>query len=655
MDALHFPAVANLFPVNDVKFPSYEHSRSQISQTSNVKREGILRSIDGCFIDGKARRVSSIVLLCGLPGSGKTRVARDVLEQHTSEGRLAYWFDASSQNILDTGFLRFAEGSGLLPSQSMSDMQARDIQGKILKFLVHLEMPWTLVFDNYDIAEEPEGYDISKYIPRGGLGWIIITSRNRAVSQAVTLPCQEVILEKMNDEESTKLFMNYAGYQDGCSISKYESGLICTVASKLAGALPLAVAQAGSYVRCMKQGQSMIGKMEQYIDAFHQHQDILLGGRNAKFIREYGKSVLSTLKMSFDLIEEKDVLAAKVLLLCAFFHHNEIKIDWFRKACAARLRFPKSGIDLHLKGYTWFGQLIKPLRDGSWDSILMDECLELLANYALIQYDVDNETFSIHPLVHAWTLTHQTSAMVDAIELQARLALAILVESIPDPDSADGIGQVRVLSRIDLNRHLEHWIKVAQANTDLLTIISSNPMSGYSLGRLASSLDSPALSPEYRAKDMPIFLHALCLTQALKEHKLASKYILIELMALAMWVPNVFNVDRRQVSKIVDAIEDILNKADNEGRSVESASNIRCSLRAHKAAILRRGSEAKALIEDGFNVVEKYGDDLSYASKLQWRSIYSLLLFHRLSDIDEKAILVDQMQGIYQESCKVLG
>lgn len=65
---------------------------------------------------------SRIVLVHGLPGSGKTHLASHFVRSWLKQHKTAYWFDASSSGSLHAGFKEFAVDAGIieLPKSSQS-------------------------------------------------------------------------------------------------------------------------------------------------------------------------------------------------------------------------------------------------------------------------------------------------------------------------------------------------------------------------------------------------------------------------------------------------------------------------------------------------------------------------------------------------------
>ena len=631
-------------------FPPYENS--QHVRQCNVTRHSVLNAIEQGF-NSSSTDVVPIVLLHGLPGSGKTRVAQDVLEHHVSSERFAFWFDASSQSSLDASFFRFMEQSRLVSAAPGSSVQAGQVRQKVTRFISNFESPWTLVFDNYDLAEAPDGYDISSYIPQCGLGRIVITSRNRAVSQAMLSPCLPIALDSMGIDESVELFKTSAGLIPEISLSDEELTLIHEVTSDLLGGLPLAIAQAGSYVRLVKRKNSMPEKLQQYVDVYRHHEEIILRGQSAKFVQEYRKSILSTFRMSFETIRENNSSAASLLLLCSFFHYNGISVKWFQRACAARHRFLKNGVDLSEEQYQWFDRLIKPAYYGTWDSALLDECLDLLSDYALIQQSGDGQTFNIHPLVHTWSLAYQDLDATGTTEPQAKLAISILVESYED--AADAVGPAFVDTRLNLHLHLDRWVHVADSKTKLTTNVISNTISGYTLGRLSNLFDSPTLSPEHHASDTCMRLRILSLSQTLKFDRFASKHVLEALSNAAVWAPDTFAVDRTRIVKLVTVVEGVLDAAEQKGVHIDGKYLLQGLIPAWKATVLRREINRKPILETGLDIVEQLGDDLPRAKKLQLKYIYLIMLFREDIETSQKEDVAGRMNQVYLESCTLLG
>lgn len=127
-------------------------------------------------------------LLHGLGGMGKTQLAvKYALEHHRSYSAVI-WLDGSSEDRLKQSFVKAAHR---VPHTQLSAQATKGLQSSHINIdvvvkgvLQWLSLPsnkhWLMIIDNVDRdfkGEDPEAYDVTRYLPTGYHGSIIITSR----------------------------------------------------------------------------------------------------------------------------------------------------------------------------------------------------------------------------------------------------------------------------------------------------------------------------------------------------------------------------------------------------------------------------------------------------------------------------------------------
>jgi len=158
----------------------------------------------------------------------------------------------------------------------------------------------------------------------------------------------------------------------------------------------LAISQAGAYIiRC-----SSLGK---YLELYQEHRDKLLQIREIQGQDEYGLAVYATWKLSFDKLGS----SAKTLLqILSFLHHEGIREEIFKQASLSSSTL--DDLDLQIQVAKLLSDIGK--KDSNWDSLLFQELIKDIKSYSLIEFDDQNQYYSIHPLVKywsAWTLNQK--------------------------------------------------------------------------------------------------------------------------------------------------------------------------------------------------------------------------------------------------------
>ena len=183
------------------------------------------------------------------------------------------------------------------------------------------------------------------------------------------------------------------------SLSKIVNAV--TVVKEL-GYLALAVVQAGAYIFHSGCG------LNRYLEMYRKRRGTLLGEycHIVQKMDDYEWMVHTTWAISFKRLSEQ---SATFLRLCAFLHHDGISEAILRNAASNITghvpRFPLTAqeSDAMSKAKAFLG-MFRTL-DSSWDSLKFLETIMEIRSYSLIDSDSTNQTYSIHPLVHAWTRT----------------------------------------------------------------------------------------------------------------------------------------------------------------------------------------------------------------------------------------------------------
>ena len=179
--------------------------------------------------------------------------------------------------------------------------------------------------------------------------------------------------------------------------------------------------QAGAYI-CRSECS-----LDRYLELYREHRsEILEEYRDGvQKLDDYKWTVYTTWTISFKRLSAQ---SAMFLRLCAYLHHDGISEAIFRNAASnttthgpsaskppkakfkflskrianvSRLPSDTQGSGLRAKeflaGFRTF--------DSAWDSQKFLKMITEIRSYSLIEFDIRNQTYSIHPLVHAWIHT----------------------------------------------------------------------------------------------------------------------------------------------------------------------------------------------------------------------------------------------------------
>ncbi|KAL7271558.1 hypothetical protein RUND412_005683 [Rhizina undulata] len=352
------------------------------------------------------------VVLCGMGGAGKSQIALEYAHRFAHCYTSILWIDSDAKDLTRTTesackFIEQLVAHYVSRSESDTDYQTIskilgipgkiDSSGKIIQMATELAVGtvhtwlaaeenrgWLLLVDNHDKAEV-EG--LEELIPTCDWGSVLVTTR----CPSLNIFGELVDVEEIGAEAGLELLL-----KSSVKI-KYEKPLNDTELGKAKeifkalGELPLALDQAGAYIR-FRQIQ------------FSTYFDRLEKGIEASFMRKvqgFGlppdkASVLTTWKLSFEELRED---AQRLLCLCAFLSNEDIHEELFRRGINAA---------------DWLKDM---------EGHRLENAIGGVFDFALAKRkNSSNGSFWIHPLVHTWTRermdsTTQLQSAKDAILL----------------------------------------------------------------------------------------------------------------------------------------------------------------------------------------------------------------------------------------------
>jgi nucleoside phosphorylase/tetratricopeptide (TPR) repeat protein len=297
----------------------------------------------------------------GLGGIGKTQVAVEYayrsreLDQYTH----TFWINAASEEAILTSFVELAK---LLPAFPAKDeIDQRKLVEAIKRWLEQCQQRWLLIFDNADDIAL-----VGDYLPQGGNGSILLTTRANAVGSLAT----SVEVETMGFIEGTQLLLRRAQRFEHASDEEInQAGNIVVALDHF----PLALDQAGAYIeetRC---------SLVDYLNIYQNHRLDLLAQRGAQALN-YPNSVATTWSLSFRKVQQANPAAAELLQLCSFLAPDRIPEELLKKGTTY---WPTS------------------LQQAVADPLLFQQLMATLLKFSLVKRLVEEQALSIHRLVQA--------------------------------------------------------------------------------------------------------------------------------------------------------------------------------------------------------------------------------------------------------------
>lgn len=140
--------------------------------------------------------------------------------------------------------------------------------------------------------------------------------------------------------------------------------------------------------------------MRQYQQIYQTVRDNLLQKQDVQEQDQYGLAVYATWSLSYNKL---DPSARSLLQICSMLHHEGITEETFKKGAFKLSEERLEGVDLEDEVTQLLNQLGK--QDSQWNSLVFQGGMGQLVSYSLINFDRQNDFYSIHPLVQHWTRT----------------------------------------------------------------------------------------------------------------------------------------------------------------------------------------------------------------------------------------------------------
>ncbi len=330
-------------------------------------RQQILQTLHERFSQEHRLALTQSFAISGLGGIGKTQIALEYAYHYRQDYTAVFWASAATREMLLAGLLTVAELLHL-PEKDEHDQNKATLAVKTW-FATH--QGWLFIVDNADNVALIQDIVQDVLSAQPG-GHVLLTSR----AQAMGSLAQQIQVETMGLVEGTLFLLRRA------KLLAPDLTLEHATEEQLAGAeaiviamdfLPLALDQAGAYIE--EVGCSLVA----YLEIYHTHRAKMLQ-RRGHMPSDHPEPVAATWSLNFQQVEQANPAAAEMLRLCAYLAPDSIPEELFSEGSAT---------------------LGPVLQYAAADVFMLNEAIEALRRFSLIERDPDTKVLRIHRLVQA--------------------------------------------------------------------------------------------------------------------------------------------------------------------------------------------------------------------------------------------------------------
>ena len=257
--------------------------------------------------------------------SEKLKLPFEYAYEHKTDFDIICWLRANDWNTLVNSYVQLSRIPELIslgiPSPEEGQNHVEVAEQMKNWFERENNARWLLIFDNADKIDEGENTrSVVELVPSGQHGCVLATSRDRASDGELASAGKSV--EEMQEDEAVLFLLKCSRRQELETLDQDAKNLI-----KKLGYLPLAIEQAGGYIRTRNIS------IARYIYLYDTNKPDMLKADLPKSHKKrfYQETVATTWKISFEEVDRRDPLAGEILRLMTFLDGAKIQKELFEE------------------------------------------------------------------------------------------------------------------------------------------------------------------------------------------------------------------------------------------------------------------------------------------------------------------------------------
>ncbi len=299
--------------------------------------------------------------ISGLGGIGKTQIVLEYAYRFAHDYDAILWIQAETYEILLTELVALADILQLSEAHHEEDIQIVEA----VKQWLRMHTRWLLILDNVEDIAQVQHLGLPKTN-----GHLLLTTH----SQFTGTLAERINLDPLPEDEGSLFLLHRSKLLQLNLTLEAVPELLLSSTKKIVqelGGLPLALDQAGVYID--ESGCSISDYLQHY-----EHKYLQLLGRRGVVGEDHPRSVLATLRLSYEQVAHLNPVATEILRLCSFLHPDHIPEEIITAGISSL------GIDT----------LTSP--DNSYH---LDEAFMTLRSFSLVSRHAETHAFSLHHLV----------------------------------------------------------------------------------------------------------------------------------------------------------------------------------------------------------------------------------------------------------------